>query len=474
MDKIKFPKGRLLEFSHHTIEKAQEGIIWIHPNGSICRVNEAFAQMHHYSKYEIEEIGAVFQVNPFLSPEKWKEHWEETKRNQSTITKAWHKKKEGEKFPVEIIANYLEFDGKEYFVAFVTDITEKLKKEEELKAAYAKINALKKKVEAENVYLQEEIKLQYNFQEIITQNKGFKEQLRKIELVAPTDSTVLIIGESGTGKELLARSVHNLSKRANRPLVKVDCGTVSANLIESTLFGHEKGAFTGAINKSIGRFELADGGTIFLDEIGELPLELQPKLLRVLQEGEFERLGNPKPIKVNVRVIAATNKDLEKAVEKGTFREDLFYRLNVFPLQTIPLRERKDDISFLVQHFCYKFSQKMGKNIEVISDKLMQALEAYDWPGNVRELENLIERGVILSQRNRLVLGDWAPKKDTRSKAAALITLDDLQRNHILKVLEKTHWKISGANGAAEILGLHEATLRSRMHKLGIQKGNNH
>lgn len=328
----------------------------------------------------------------------------------------------------------------------------------------------KQRLQAQNQYLQEEIKLAYNFEEIISRSRDFQKVLQKIEQVASTDATVLILGESGTGKELIARAIHNISNRSKRPLVKVNCATLPANLIESELFGHEKGAFTGALDRKIGRFELADGGTIFLDEIGELPVELQAKLLRVLQEGEFERLGNPKTMKVNVRIIAATNRNLQQAIEKKEFREDLFYRLNVFPIICPPLRDRKEDIPLLVKHFCQKYEAKIGKKITNIPTNVINALMAYDWPGNIRELENMIERGLILSRDGTLEYGEWLPiEKDTEQKTTSR-KLDEVEKNHILEVLKKTNWKVSGEKGAAKILGLNATTLEARMKKLGIKR----
>ncbi len=342
------------------------------------------------------------------------------------------------------------------------DITEKVLMEQE-----------QIRLKAQNQYLQDEIKLSYNFEEIISKNKSFQKILQQIEQVASTDATVLILGESGTGKELIARAVHNISNRSKRPLIKVNCATLPANLIESELFGHEKGAFTGAMDKKIGRFELADNGTIFLDEIGELPVELQAKLLRVLQEGEFERLGNPKTIKVNLRVIAATNRNLQQAIDKKEFREDLYYRLNVFPIICPPLRERKEDIPLLVKHFCLKHEGKIGKKITGIQPKVMDALINYNWPGNIRELENIIERAMILSRNETLEFGEWVPaQKDqpiTTSTASA-IKLQDVEKEHIIEVLKKTNWKVSGDKGAAKILGLNPTTLEARMKKMGIKR----
>ena len=330
------------------------------------------------------------------------------------------------------------------------------------------------RLQAQNQYLQEEIKLNYNFEEIISKSKNFQKVLQQIEQVAATDATVLILGESGTGKELIARAVHHISNRSKKPLVKVNCATLPANLIESELFGHEKGAFTGAMERKIGRFELADGGTIFLDEIGELPIELQAKLLRVLQEGEFERLGNPKTMKVNVRVIAATNRHLEKAIEKKEFREDLYYRLNVFPITCPPLRKRKEDIPLLVKHFCQKHEGKLGRKITHVPDKVIDALMAYDWPGNIRELENIIERAMILSGNDVLNYGEWIPTEKMpiteNGKTFPDMKLEDVEKEYIIETLKKTGWKVSGDKGAAKILGLNPTTLEARMKKLGIKR----
>ena len=294
--------------------------------------------------------------------------------------------------------------------------------------------------------------------------------LGQVEQVAKTNATVLILGESGTGKELIARAVHNISKRKNRPMVKVNCATLPATLIESELFGHEKGAFTGAIARKVGRFELANGGSIFLDEIGEIPIELQSKLLRVLQEGEFERLGNSNTMKVDVRVIAATNVNLQEAVAKGTFREDLYYRINVFPIIMPPLRERKEDIPLLTRHFLLKYNTQFGKKIEVITERVIDSLMNYSWPGNVRELENVIERAVIISPENKLEIGDAIPKTSNETLEENIVTLADNEKSHILKILKHTNWRISGQKGAAKILAINRTTLEARMKKLGIER----
>ena len=294
--------------------------------------------------------------------------------------------------------------------------------------------------------------------------------IKAVETVAATDSTVLITGETGTGKELIARAIHHLSNRKDRVLVKVNCSAIPAGLIESELFGHERGAFTGALARKTGRFELADGATIFLDEIGDLPLDLQAKLLRVLQEGEFERLGSTRTMKVNVRVIAATNRDLDKAMQEGGFRSDLYYRLNVFPIHLPALRERKADIPLLVGYFAKRYGVKMGKKIETIPQTTIQAIQSYSWPGNVRELENVIERAVILSQGSQLDLGEWLPKPGVAPVELRAATLEEMERAHILEALERTGWRVSGEKGAAKLLGLKPTTLEARMKKLGITR----
>jgi len=324
----------------------------------------------------------------------------------------------------------------------------------------------------ENVALREEIDRASMFEEIVGTSPALRLVLARISKVAPTDSTVLISGETGTGKELAARAIHRRSNRAARAFVSVNCAAIPRDLIASELFGHEKGAFTGALSRKIGRFELGDGGTVFLDEIGDLPLDLQVKLLRVLQEGEIERVGGTRVIKVDVRVIAATHRNLAKGVEEGYFRADLYYRLNVFPVQVPALRERKEDIPVLVRHFVLKYATRHGKRIETIPKPTLDALTAYGWPGNVRELANVIERSVIVSRGTSLELGDWiAPQSaPTQSRSEPAERLEDLERAHILAMLEETRWRVSGPAGAAVRLGLKATTLESRMKKLGIRR----
>ncbi len=337
--------------------------------------------------------------------------------------------------------------------------------------AHEETEALKARFEAEAVYLQEEIKTEHNFEEIIGQSASLRDVLRKVEQVAPTEATVLIRGETGTGKELLARAVHDRSRRKDRPLVKVNCGSIPSGLVESELFGHERGAFTGASQRRIGRFELANSGTIFLDEVTELPLDTQVKLLRVLQEGEFERVGSSQTIKVDVRVIAATNRDLNEIVKNGSFRADLFYRLNVFPLESPPLRERKGDIPLLVNFFLSRFGKKLGKEVRGVSQKSMQSLVQYNWPGNIRELQNVIERAVVVARSPMVQIDDSMLCSETGSMETSTIdTLENVERSHIVRALTETRWVIHGKKGAAEILGINPSTLRSRIDKLGIKK----
>jgi formate hydrogenlyase transcriptional activator len=306
-------------------------------------------------------------------------------------------------------------------------------------------------------------------QELIGSSLGMRRALNSVRMVAPTDSAVLIQGETGTGKELIARAVHDQSTRKHEPFVTLNCAAIPSGLLESELFGHERGAYTGALNSAVGRFQLAHQGTLFLDEIGDMPLELQPKLLRVLQEQEFERLGSTRTIRVDVRIVAATNRDLSKMVEERRFRADLFYRLHVFPIALPSLRERLDDIPLLVRHFVGKFADRMNKQIDVVPDHVMEALQQHSWPGNIRELQNFIERAVILSSGPVLCapLGDLRAPSGAQTPAAAR-TLADAERSHILEVLRKVDWVVGGRRGAAVLLGLPRTTLLHRMHKLGI------
>lgn len=343
---------------------------------------------------------------------------------------------------------------------------ERKRADQKIQQALAEIKTLKDRLEAENIYLRDQIDIEYRPDEIIGQSAAIRKVLRQMQQVAHTDSTVLLLGETGTGKELLARAVHNLSGRRERSMIKVNCAALPATLIEAELFGYEKGAYTGAATRQIGRFEAANGSTIFLDEIGELPLDLQAKLLRVLQEGQFERLGSTRPIEVDTRVIAATNRDLAREVKEGRFREDLYYRLNVFPISVPPLRERREDIPLLVSAMVREFAGAFGKPIERVPKKNMDALVQYSWPGNIRELRNMVERAMILCSGPILEVD----VPDTAAASSRAVLLTEVEQSHILSVMEKTGWRIRGRFGAAELLGLKPTTLESKMKKLGIKR----
>ncbi|MFN8544880.1 MAG: sigma 54-interacting transcriptional regulator [Candidatus Binatia bacterium] len=380
---------------------------------------------------------------------------------------------DGEEFSIEATLSHVDVGGRTLYTVILRDIDERRQAEAELR-----------RLGLQNAYLQEEIRAVHNVDEIVGQSRALADVLEKVRLVAGTDSSVLIFGETGSGKELVARAVHSNSPRRSRPLIKVNCAALPAGLIESELFGHEKGAFTGATERRIGRFELAHRGTIFLDEIGEMSQELQTKLLRVLQEQEFERVGGRDTIRVDVRVVAATNRDLTRAVADGTFRRDLYYRLNVFPVRLPPLRERPEDIPLLVHYFVQRFAAKIGRKISHVSRATLERLGAYEWPGNVRELENVIERAVILSPGPDLEVGPEvvtpapgaaAPRPAADSGAGggtttAGLSLEEVERTHIVSVLKRTGWRIDGPNGAARLLDVHPSTLRSRMKKFRIQR----
>jgi formate hydrogenlyase transcriptional activator len=357
----------------------------------------------------------------------------------------------------------------------LTQVTNQIAIAVENALAYREIAELKDQLSEEKLYLQDEIRSEHNFEEIIGQSPALKRILKQVETVAPTDSTVLILGETGTGKELFARAIHNLSSRRDRTLVKVNCAAIPTGLLESELFGHEKGAFTGAVAQRIGRFELANHGTIFLDEVGDIPLELQSKLLRVLQEQEFERLGSTRTMRVDVRLIAATNSNLTQRVHEKQFREDLYYRLNVFPVMIPPLRERREDIPLLVGHFVQKYACRMKKRIDTIPTPAMKALSEYHWPGNVRELENFIERAIILSRGSELQPPLAELAKPTRKISSVIsannsTTLKEAEREHILRALKETNWVIGGPTGAAARLGMKRTTLHSLVKRLGITR----
>ena len=361
-------------------------------------------------------------------------------------------------------------------ITFLTQLARQVAIGVDNAVAYGQISDLKDQLAQEKLYLEDEIRSELNFEEIVGKSEALRRVLALVETVAPTDSTVLIYGETGTGKELIARAVHNLSSRGSSAFVKLNCAAIPTGLLESELFGHEKGAYTGAIAQRIGRFELANRGTVFLDEIGEIPLELQPKLLRVLQEREFERLGSTRTLRTDARLIAATNRDLQVMVNEQKFRSDLFYRLNVFPVRVPALRERPDDIPLLVRHFVQQFGRRMNKSIDTIPSDTMTTLVGYHWPGNIRELQNVIERAVILSTgpvlkvpTDELRLRADAPQVTNHVDGNLRAALDGAERQEIVATLEKTNWKVAGPNGAAALLGMHRSTLQSRMQKLGIR-----
>ncbi|HXJ94530.1 MAG TPA: sigma 54-interacting transcriptional regulator [Terriglobia bacterium] len=355
-------------------------------------------------------------------------------------------------------------------VGLLTQVAQQVAIAVENALAFSEIEELKERLATEKLYLEDEIRTEHNFEEIVGQSPALKRILRQVETVAPTDATVLIQGETGTGKEVIARAIHNLSRRRDRTFVKINCAAIPAGLLESELFGHERGAFTGAIAQKPGRFELAHQGTLFLDEVGDIPLDLQPKLLRALQEHEFERLGGTRTQRVDVRVVAATNHDLTDMVADQQFRSDVFYRLNVFPVQMPPLRERREDIPLLVRYFVQKYALRMERTIESVSKDALQALTDYSWPGNIRELENFIERAVILSSGTVLTVSpnDLRPGSDMAASTPA--TLAAAEREHITRVLKETNWVIGGPQGAAARLGLKRTTLQSKMKKLGLSR----
>ena len=447
---------------------------WENPDGSYNYVSPSFERITGYRVQQL--IDRPGMLNEIILPDhitQWQEHRQAAHARHETAEIQFRiRAKNGQIRWIEHICQPIYGDEGEYLGirASNRDITARKQAEIMLRSAYTEIEQLKNQLEAESAYLQDEIKLEHNFENIIGNSDALKYVLYRVAEVAPTDAHVLIMGETGTGKELIARAIHNLSSRSKRALVKVNCAALPASVIESELFGHEKGAFTGADARRVGRFQLADGATLFLDEISEIPLELQSKLLQVLQDGEFEPLGSSKTLRVDVRIIAASNRDLEDEVNHGRFRPDLFFRINVFPFTVPPLRHRKEDIPLLVKCFVDRFNRKMDKNITSIPKALIRHLQAYDWPGNVRELENVIERAVITSKGSILKLTDnFVISAKVRSRAKLKETLTEVERAQILNTLENTGWKIEGTNGAAGVLGLAPSTLRDRIKKLGIR-----
>jgi formate hydrogenlyase transcriptional activator len=452
------------------VETMNEGFGAVDEKGVWTYVNEKFCKMLGYSCDEI--IGRPTT--------EWLDE-----ANREILNEQLMRRRRGEQEPYEIAGTRKDgsrvlarvspkplFDGngelRGSFAVFA-DITEVKRTEESLRKALSEIEALKDQLETENIYFRQEDRMRHQFSNMVGQSNAFKYVLYRAEQVAPTNATVLILGETGTGKELIAAAIHEMSPRKDRPVVIVNCAALPANLIESELFGREKGAFTGADARQLGRFDIANGTTICLDEIGELPMDVQAKLLRVIQHGEFERLGSSKTVKVDVRIVATTNRNLDEEVRKGRFRPDLFYRLNIFPLTVPPLRQRKDDIPLLVNAFTERFAKELGKQFTLIPKETMKTLQEYDWPGNIRELQNVIERAVILCPGPLLNLADKLEDLAC-SSPPGLRTLEETEREQILKTLSVTRWRINGKNGAAEILGLNPSTLRARMKKLGIRR----
>ncbi len=460
------------EIRYRTLFESAGDAIFIMKNHKFIACNKKTLEMYGCTEQQI--IGS----SPFdHSPERQPDGLMSSKKGPAIMRAAeedipqffeWrHKKCDGTLFEAEVSINRMVLSGEIFLLAIVRDVTKRKQAEQKLQEAFIEIKDLKDRLQQENVYLREEIELRYKHGDIVGKSDAIKNILTQVEQVAKTDSTVLIQGETGTGKELIARAIHSLSLRKDRPMVKVNCASLPSSLVENELFGHEKGAFTGANVKQIGRFEVADESTIFLDEVSEMPLKLQAKLLRVLQEGQFERLGSTRTISVDVRVIAATNQDLAKAVQQGAFREDLYYRLNVFPIAVPPLRERREDIPLMVQAFVKEFEITLGKRIESISRRSMDAVQQYSWPGNVRELRNVIERAMILTRGSKL---SFALPEISLPKPLDDTGLAEMEKKHILRVLDSTGWLVSGKRGAAHFLGLKESTLRSKMKKLEIKR----
>jgi len=458
----------------HTIN---EGVYGLDSDGKATFVNPAAEKMTGWTTEDL--IGKnIHEFHHHSKPDGSHYPKEECPIYASVYEGAIHRRdsevfwrKDGTSFPVEYSSTPIYENGERVGAVVVfKDITERKQTENALHQALAEVESLKERLQAENIYLQEEIKAEHNFTEIIGSSPALLQLLAQVKQVAPTDASVLIQGETGTGKELIARAIHDLSPRKNRPLVKVNCGAIPAALVESELFGHEKGAFTGALQRRQGRFELANGGTLFLDEVGELPQEVQVKLLRTLQEQEIERVGGSEPISVDVRIITATHRDINDMVAKNEFRMDLYYRLNVFPVQVPALRERVVDIPSLTEFVLNKLSKSLRKQLKGVTPDTMQRLQSYPWPGNIRELFNVLERAAIISESSVIKIEDGLSTTNFAPESEVVGTMVEAERSHIINALNLKGWVIAGKEGAAALLDIPPSTLRSKMQKLGIQR----
>lgn len=449
-----------LQLSHEALDTAADCILWLGGKYMVRYVNQTLLKMLGKSREAL-----YGQPYTHIFPRLERSNIEQL--NNLTVAMP---NPDGMDYQLNLNCSVIKASGKQYYMLVGRDVTEFDRRQKELMAAYEEIKELKNRLQDDNIQLLEEVNVKYSFDQIITVSPRYQKVLQQMGKVADVDTTVLITGETGTGKELLARSIHSMSERASQPLVKVNCAALPENLIESELFGHEKGAFTGAVARKKGRFEMADKGTLFLDEVGELPLDLQSKLLRVLQEDEFERLGGTETIKVNVRLVAATNRNLEAMVREGKFRADLYYRLNVFPIVNLPLRDRKEDIPVLTKHFVNKFAKRQNKTINRINNADMNRLSAYAFPGNIRELENLVERAVVLSDSEVLRIPFDSKTSQAIEGQEAILPMEEMQRRHIIAALRQTDGRITGPNGAGVLLDMNDRTLVSRMRKLDIRK----
>ena len=467
-----------LELAQFTIERSADSIIWHDCAANIKRVNEAACKLLGYSRDELLQL-TIQDINPASNKKTWAKFWKRLRKEKVLQFEDAHLKKDGTSISIEVSANFIDFKDKEFAVSIARDISARKRNEEERACGLRKIEKLQRELERQNEYLQEEVQELQAFGDIVGKSPALQTILRQIEMVAPTDASSLITGESGTGKELIAHEIHCRSPRNQHTMVRVNCASIPRELYESEFFGHIKGAFTGAVRDRAGRFELANHGTLFLDEIGEIPLDLQSKLLRVLQEGTFERVGDEKTRHVDVRIIAASNRDLKAEVERGNFREDLFYRLNVFPINVPPLRQRKEDIPLLTAYLLQLAAKKFKVDEPRLSKANVLQLTNYDWPGNVRELQNIIERAVIISQKGQLRFD--LPKTRTEKKGIpdsdwkeypkirTFAQMRELEQENILHALKQTGGKVFGTDGAAQLLGTPPTTLVSRMKKFNMK-----